>query len=200
MLDDLAEAVEAAERILPSLRPLLAEPRPALPRAGSRPAPDSSEPWNSEAAAVYWDIWYGSRGLARQMRAELQLADDCLPGPEGLAQIRACGATISRRTLGVVTARIWSWVARANALPDMGEAEPWRHLPTLPGFEPPACPYCRTFGLRMQAGAGHVRCFYPDCRDLDDHPTRAKMQLGTYGTPALFFADGTVLSFPPVQG
>jgi len=196
MLDDLAEAVAAADGLLPPLRYLLAQPSGNGPSIGStHNAPESSEPWNASAAAVYWDIWYGARSLARRMRTELGLSDDCLPGPEGLAQVLACGPAVSARLLGEVTARLWSWVQRASALPDVGESEPWTHVPRVPGFQPPACPYCKTFGLRMQPRAGQIRCFFPDCRDLDGHPTRARMEYGHFGKPCLVFGDGTVLAF-----
>lgn len=196
MLDDLADAVAAADQMLPPLRRMLGEQRSPGPQRGGRSAPESSEPWNAEPAAVYWDIWYGARQLAQRMRTELHLGDDSLPGPEGLAQVLACGPSVSRRTLGQVTARLWSWVHRAQSLPDAGESEPWQHVPYAPGYAAPACPNCKTFGLRMQVRAGIVRCFFPDCCDLDGNPTRARLLHGWADNPAMVFGDGTVLAFP----
>ena len=195
-LTSLAEAVAAAEALLPHLRSLLREPSGSGPRTGTmgRSAPAASEPWNSAAAGAYWDIWYGARTLAARLRASLGLSDDCSPGPEGFAQVLACAPSAPDKLVGWAAGRIWSWVQRANALPDIGESEPWVHVPQVAGAQPPACPYCHTFGLRMQHTAGQVRCFFPDCRDLDGNPTRARMQQGQFGA-ALVFGDGTTLAF-----
>jgi hypothetical protein len=196
ILDDLSDAAATADRMLPQLRHLLGEPQGSGPSTGTaHRAPESSEPWNQAAAAVYWDIWYGARTLAQEMRRHLRLSDECPAGPDGLAQILACAPSVPDDMVKHAASRIWSWVQRANALDDVGESEPWVHVPHVAGAEPPACPYCKTFGLRMQRMAGQVRCFYPDCRDMDGNPTRAHMRGGQLGEAALVFGDGTTLAF-----
>jgi hypothetical protein len=197
----LTQALADAGGLLPVLAALLPEPSGTGPATGTigRHAPESSEPWQSEAADAYWRIWFGARKLADKLRrlAGLQRR---LWGysetPDALAMIHNLATIIPSDELAAARQEVEGWVASARRIRDIDEVETWAPLPRPPGYPPPACPYCATLSLRMAKGREEVRCFYPECRDYDGNPTKARMELGQFTDSGhLVFGDGTVVAY-----
>lgn len=199
MMDRLLTAVSEASKLLAKLEPLLAEPEASGPDTGTigRHAPESREPWAPAAASAYWDLYFGARELARSMRGaaglSLPIFDDAF-GEQALGVIANMAPGAPDWIVRGVTHRLERLVAAAESVPAVDEGEPWLPLPRPPGGRPLACPYCRTFGLRMLRRKGEVRCFFPDCKDSDGNPTRARMEPGRMtGEERLIFGDGTTM-------
>jgi hypothetical protein len=197
-MERLNELISDAEAVLDRLEPLLAEPENSGPDTGTigRHAPESSEPWAPAAASAYWDIYFGAANLARGMRSaaglHLPLFKDVY-GAEALAIVRNMAPSVSDTPLRWATSELERWVSAARAVPALDEDEPWADLPRISGKRL-ACPYCGTYGLRMLKRKGEVRCFFPGCKDADDHPTRARMEPGRMtGEERLIFGDGTTM-------
>lgn len=200
-LKQLGEAVTAAAQLLPVLANLLPEQSGNGPPTGTigRHPPESSEPWQDEAAHAYWTIWFGARKTADRLR---QL--NGLPAREwgagdtsrALGLILSLAVNISPDDLEATLARVEGWVAQARRIRDIDEVDSWSPVPRLPGSQPPACPYCKTLSLRMSRLREEVRCFFPGCQDLDGNPTRARMERGLLSDGGLLvFGDGTVVAF-----
>lgn len=196
----LAEAVSDAHAMLDRLRPLLPEQDGAGPATGTigRHAPESSEPWSKPAADAYWNLWFGPGRLVGTLRYALGMShipDDRLPvGPEALAKIGKLAAGAPVDTARYVVRKLEQWCDLARRIPAIDESEPWDPLPAVPGGTPPACPYCGTFGLRMQRRRGQVRCTFPGCTDSDGNTTRARMEPGRMtGEARMVFGDGMTM-------
>jgi hypothetical protein len=194
----LSALIADAEAFLIKLEPLLAEPEGSGPDTGTigRHAPESREPWAPAAASAYWDIYFGAGNLARGMRSaaglRLPLFKDAY-GSDALAVVRNTAPALGDTPLRWATRQLEQWVAAARSVPAVDEDEPWVPLPRQNG-RPPACPYCRTYGLRMLKRKGEVRCFFPDCHDADGNATRARMEPGRMtGEERLVFGDGTTM-------
>jgi hypothetical protein len=200
-LEHLCEALAQAENLLPTLAQLLAEPAGNGPATGTigRHAPESSEPWQSEAADAYWRIWFGARKLANRLRLLAGMPIRRWGYGQtyaALDTIRKLGSTVPPGDLAGARDQVESWVAGAKRIRDIDEVETWQPLPRPPGYPPPACPYCRTLSLRMAKGREEVRCFFPGCTDIDGHPTRARMEVGLFTDSGhLVFGDGTVVAY-----
>jgi hypothetical protein len=194
----LNQLIDDAEEMLAKLEPLLAEPEGKGPDTGTigRSAPESSEPWAPMAASAYWDIYFGAGNLARGMRSaaglKLPLFKDAY-GMEAFSIVRNMAPAVGDTALRWSIRALEQWVAAARSVPALDEDEPWVPLPRTDGH-PLACPYCKTYGLRMLRRKGEVRCFFPDCRDADGNPTRARMEPGRMtGEERLVFGDGTTM-------
>src|SRR4051812_41402372 len=181
-LSRLERAVREAAELLARLHPLITEPENDGPDLGTigRSAPESSEPWARQAAGAYFDLYFGTRRVAREMRADaglhLPVFDDAY-GTEALTVIANCAPSATDLILGRAARELERLVAQGRQVPAVDEDEPWADLPrTAAG--PLACPYCDTYGLRMLRRKGEVRCFFPGCKDGDGNPTRARMEPG----------------------
>lgn len=194
----LIDAIKDAETLLPKLQELLPEPDNTGLKAGTigRHAPESREPWNQAVADAYWNLWHGTGQLVNYLRHELNLRIWRHP-PTGLKALEAIGRlalSVSRDELGYVVRKLERWADLARRIPAIDESEPWVPVPAVPGGTPPACPYCGTFGLRMQRRRGQVRCALPGCEDGDGNVTRARMEPGRMtGEARLVFGDGTTM-------
>lgn len=198
----LAAAIGEANDMLAPLSRLLPEPDGAGPSTGTigRSAPESSEPWNGPVADAYWNLWFGPGQLIGMLRYALglsRIADHALPrGGEALTVVYKLASGAPDDSVRYVIKKLERWVAMAQRIPAIDEAEPWSPVPVVPGADPPSCPYCRTFGLRMQRRRGEVRCFFPNCTDADGNRTGARMEPGRMtGEARLVFRDGTTLHF-----
>jgi hypothetical protein len=196
----LTEAVTDAEALLPKLQALLPEPDGIGPTTGTigRHKPTSDEPWNTAVADAYWNLWFGPGQLVGMLRYGLglpQLPPSEAPvGPDALKAIRNLTPAAPSDLVRHVTGKLERWADLARRIPAIDESEPWTPVPSLPGRAPPECPYCRTFGLRMQRRRGVVRCVMPGCRDGDGNVTRARMEPGRMtGEARLVFGDGTTM-------
>jgi hypothetical protein len=189
---------------LADVRNLLPEPQ-GKPRSGTigRHAPESSEPWQGEAASVYWTIHFGARRLEDACRADVGLPS--LDPPRGgstgntdeaLTRIANYGPTLTTRMLAEATRRVDRWVSAIGQLSDIDQADVWVPVPRTPGSLPPACPYCTMFSLRMTVLREIVRCFNPACRDGDGTKPVARMERGRLtGDGMLVFTDGSVIHY-----
>jgi|SRR4051812_17183327 hypothetical protein len=194
----LSEAVSDAECLLPALQRLLPELDGTGPSTGTigRHAPESDEPWNNIVADAYWNLWFGPGMLIGHLRSTLGLARLADPpkGPDALEAIGNLAAGADIRTVRYVIRNLERWADLARQIPAIDESEPWEPVPVLPGRTPLECPYCRTFGLRMQRRRGQVRCTMPGCRDADGNATRARMEPGRMtGEARLVFGDGMMM-------
>lgn len=196
----LAALADAAE-LMPVLAALLPEPSVLGPQTGTigRHAPESSEPWQAQAADAYWRIYFGARKLANRLRREIGLGDrDWGYGLTNVAMaaVGKLAPIVSPQALADARAEVEGWVNGARRIRDIDEVDTWKPLPRPPGSTPPACPYCKTLSLRMNATRQQVVCCFPDCQDLDGKPTRASMQMGRLSDQGqLVFGDGTVVGY-----
>lgn len=197
----LCQALADAEGLLPVLGRLLPEPSSGGPATGTigRHAPESSEPWQDEAAHAYWAIYFGARKLANRLRQVAGLPPRAWGYGDtstALGLIASLATTVPEQDLAEARQAAESWVTGARRIRDIDEVDTWQPVPRVPGSAPPACPYCHTLSLRMSRLREEVRCFYPDCTDLDGKPTKARMQRGRLGdTGTLVFGDGTVVAY-----
>jgi hypothetical protein len=191
------DAVNDARGRINRLHPMIAEPDNSGPDTGTigRHAPESSEPWGRQAASAYFDLYFGAREYARAMRGAAGMrrpADVC--GHEALDIVDAMVTISQPFILRGVTRGLERLVRQADQVPGIDEGEPWAALPNLPGHQPLACPYCRTYGLRMLKRKGEVKCFFPGCKDSDGSPTRARLEPGRMtGEARLIFGDGIMM-------
>lgn len=188
-------AVDDLRDLLPLLQGMLGEPDHVGPKSGTiGRKPDGSEPWNSPAASAYFDAWYGAGDIAQDMRVALHLREHAVPpvGPAALDAILNYAPSCPDDVVGHAARRLERWADRARQLPTIDESEPWVAVPGE--TTPPACPFCRTFGLRMKRRRQEVRCFFPRCVDSGGHPTRARMEPGRMtGEARLVFDDDTTM-------
>jgi hypothetical protein len=200
--DRLTAAVGDILKSLADVAALLPEPS-GRPQTGTigRHAPESSEPWQGAAAAVYWTIHFGARQLEDVCRADIGLPPQD-PARGGSAAntddaLRAVASTAPTMTAGALNAarrRVEAWLTAIQQIPDIDLADTWVPVPRQPGSLPPTCPYCTTFSLRMAPARQVVRCFNPPCRDTDDRPPVARMENGLSGG-VLVFGDGQVVHY-----
>lgn len=201
----LLHAVNTAEQLLPVLGRLLPEPSSGGPATGTigRHAPESSEPWQSEAANAYWEIYFGARKLADRMRYAAKLPLRPWEGGDtskALSLIMALAGHMDPWSLGEARRAAEAWVNQARRIRDIDEVDSWVPVPRVAGSIPPACPYCHTLSLRMSRLREEVRCFFPNCQDLDGRPTRARMERSFLADGGqLVFGDGTVVAYREEQ-
>jgi hypothetical protein len=166
-----------------------------------RHAVESSEPWTSDAAGVYWGIHFGVRELER-----ILLRARGLPvRPRGGSHENTRSALVELHGLAVAAPgeivrraanRVEHWVSAARRIHDVDETERWVQVPRVAGALPPACPYCGNLSLRMSRERGEVRCFTPECHDLDGARPVARMERGRVsGEGLLVFGDTTVVHY-----
>lgn len=191
---------------------LMLEPSGKGPATGTigRHAPESSEPWQAEAANAYWAIHFGIRQLRDDLRQAAGLEPSELTG-SGTHTIRAIrdvsnlSTIIPEDLLADARYQVERWVDAARKIRDIDEVESWVPVPRVPGAEPPVCPYCKTLSLRMSRLRQEVHCLYPGCRDQQGRPVRARMEPGRLtGQGMLVFQDDTVVAYreeqPPPDG
>lgn len=205
--DRLDSALAEAWSLLGRLARLMPEPSGTGPATGTigRHAPESSEPWQAEAAHAYWAIHFGLRKLRDEMRTAAGLTADPLSGSgthtgKAISDVSALGSIVPADLLADARFRVESWVTAGRRIRDIDEVETWTPVPRVPGAEPPMCPYCCTLSLRMSRTRQEVRCFNPECRDLDGNPVRARMEPGVLSdTGQLVFGDDTVVAYREEQ-
>jgi hypothetical protein len=199
----LRQALAEIEALMPVLSALLPETGGQGPQTGviGRHAPESSEPWQSEAATAYWTIHAGLRFMANSLRIERGLREQVWRGQDDatahvIKRIRNLIPGASDDLIAESLRDVERWITAAKSIADIDETERWVPVPRARGAKPPKCPYCKTFSLRMARRRGEVRCFFPGCTDSDDRPTRARMEHGAAtGDGMLVFGDDTTLHF-----
>ena len=87
--------------------------------------------------------------------------------------------------------RVAQWAENIRTVGDIDQAHRWTPLPQAPGCDPPPCPYCDLFSLRMSRTAYLVRCINSACvDDRDRRPVARMMAGGLTGDAYLAFGDG----------
>lgn len=198
VLDELLRATDECRRLLPHLVNLLAAQPGLGPRAGTigRHAPESREPWATEAASAHWGIHFGSQIAADRMRVSLGIGTLSWGSNNGLDVMDSCAPIIEPILLRNARNTAEGWVNAALRIRDIDQAETWTAVPRTPGLRPPFCPHCHTYSLRLNRRRGEIRCFLPGCVDSDGKPTRARMETGAAsGEGMLVFDDNTVMTF-----
>lgn len=208
-LPRLAESVAALTGssrsigLVARLELLLPEPTGRSGSSIGRRPPSSGEPWNAEAAGVYWRIHAGARDLENDLR-HTRAFGPLLPARGGTREntiqaLRAIGLLavgLPADPLRRAADRVERWANSARRVRDLDELDKWVPVPQVPGALPPACPYCDSFSLRMSLGRSEVRCFRPGCRDMDGHQPVARMEQGSLtGSGILVFRDETVVHY-----
>lgn len=192
---------ELAE-LLVRLEALLAEPvaDPTTGTMSHHKVSGSPAPWHAEAGPLLMDIHEGARRLEASLRREVAgHLGERRGGSDG--NTAAALDAIGRLAHGVPeesarrTARILSgWIRRAEEVRDIGEAERWEPLRAPAGELPPACPYCRTFSLRVGRREGRVRCANRKCVDGDGRAPVATIDKNRLdGSAMLVWADGRTI-------
>lgn len=156
----------------------------------------SSPPWHAEAAHVLTEIHQGARDLENDIRYSITGRTMTRGGSD--ANTRKALHAITQLTPAVpehitrhAAGQIAGWVRAAQRIRDIDQTERWVPLPRMPGMRPPPCPYCRTYGLRMNRMAGEVRCVNRECVDDEGRRPVARMEHGRLtGDAYLAFADG----------
>lgn len=191
------EAIDDARKLIPQLAGLLPQQDGRGPSMGTigRHSPDGSEPWNVAVADAYWNLWFGVGAVVGHLRHELGIT--AAPRVVGTAALDVMVNLIPAAPEAAVkfaVRELERWADLARRIPAIDETEPWVPVPSPPMVTPPACPFCRTYALRMQRRRGQVRCFLPNCKDGDGQPTRARMEPGRMtGEARLVFGDGTMM-------
>lgn len=199
VLERVYLAIAEASGLINPVHRLLPEPDNTGPHAGTigRHAPDGSEPWNAAAADAYWNLWNGPGILVNHLRTGLGLHVMARPpkGDEAYDKLANLSPSAPVSHLRYVTRKLERWADTALRLPGIDQGpEPWVPVPAAPMTSPPACPFCRTYALRMRKLAGQIRCFMPGCRDSHGDATRARMEPGRMtGEARLVFGDGTMM-------
>lgn len=201
--------------LLAQLEALIAQPvaDPTVGTTSKHKVTGSPAPWNVEVAAVLMDVHAGARdvedtlrgvlGFARRYAGRYQAAP--VPSPRGASAVNTIRALQAIPDLAALAGdphaepairAVARWCREAKEVRDIDTSERWVPVPRLPGTKVPACPYCLTYALRMQARAGVVRCTNPECRDPDGHRPKAHVAIGQISQEGvLVFRDGAQVNF-----
>ena len=203
ILEQLNGHISALRELLPKLQAAMAE-QPGLgpSEAISRNKPESKEPWSTEAAHAYWDIFFGSRYLADDMRIAVGLYPYSWStrGGDGFDEIAAMAPAVDRHMLVSAQTQAGRWVRLGQSVRDIDLVDLWVPLPRRQGGRSTACPYCETYSLRLDRSSGDVKCLFPGCADGDGRATHARLSHVT--DPAgwmLVFDDDTRLLMEAVD-
>ncbi|MEU8278212.1 hypothetical protein ACFYOK_37405 [Microbispora bryophytorum] len=185
----------------------------------------SPAPWHQEAGPLLLTIHDGVRDLEADLRYHVtghtrlrvqyetvghragRTVRRVLKGeaPRGGSDANTAAAldAITRLVHGVpddiarrARAQLDSWVRQAREVRDIGEAEKWIPIHVPKGALPPACPYCKTFSLRIAQESGRVRCFNARCRDEKGERPRGRIDKNRLdGSAMLVWSDGRTIYY-----
>lgn len=192
--------------LLAQLAALLPEPvaDPTVGTFGRHKVTGSPAPWHVEAAGVLMDVHAGARRLEDDLRSHLDFTPVAGTGrgssaantARALRALPDLAAAAGDAHAHRVTAAVSRWARQAREVRDIDQSERWVPVPRLRGSPPPACPYCRTYALRMRARSGEVRCTNVACTDPHGAHPKARIVIGAVsGAGMLEFGDGTLLTF-----
>jgi hypothetical protein len=201
MTADLAESCDAIQKWLPVAQALIAEPDQDGTATGGQPT--SRPPWNPSAASAAMDAHEG----LRRLRASMLLAITGHPGARcggsdantiaAIAAIERLGSGMTADAAAAAARIIDRWSAAIQQLAAVDQMPRWERIRRGPDGLPPACPFCRTFSLRVAVASGAVICVYPGCMDSRGQRPQARMEIGRVsGEPCVIWADGTVQAAP----
>jgi hypothetical protein len=88
------------------------------------------------------------------------------------------------------------WVEQARQIRDIGESEKWIPIHVPRGHLPPACPYCKTFSLRIAQESGRVACVNGKCEDSNGDRPRGRIEKNRVnGNVVLVWAAGRAIYY-----
>jgi hypothetical protein len=88
------------------------------------------------------------------------------------------------------------WIEQARQIRDIGESEKWIPIHVPRGHLPPACPYCKTFSLRIAQESGRVACVNGKCVDSNGDRPRGRIDKNQInGDAMLVWADGRAIYY-----
>lgn len=139
----------------------------------------SQPPWNAQAAHVVLDLHAWARDAERMVRYRLSLPARDRGGSAGntkRALQRLCGHSEVLDD-GLVTDHVrWldGWGRRALTV--LGEREPVRRLPRVPGEPSWLCPWCGRDSLRQLPAQALIWCVSPSCRDEEGRRPKGRLE------------------------
>ncbi|RBQ21574.1 hypothetical protein DP939_02360 [Spongiactinospora rosea] len=204
---------EEVPALVAELRPLLDQLAELLPEQVADAARGSAQhhkvtgspaPWHPEAGPVLLTIHAGVRELEQDLRYHVAGHTGAARGGSD-ANTAAALDSIERLVHGVpddvardAARRLGRWVERARQVRDVGESERWIPIHVPKGQIPPACPYCRTYSLRVAQESGRVRCANPRCTDeRGERPSGRIDKNQINGDAMLIWQDGRTIYYSP---
>lgn len=121
--------------------------------------------------------------MAREMEDDLRLRLKLPRGVRGgssantskaLEAVCRLAEGVDDRSVQDCTRDVDRWIRRAQIA--LGQTEPPRRIPRLPGEKEPACPFCENHTLRMFPVAGLIKCVTPKCTDEEGRKPEARME------------------------
>lgn len=185
----------------------------------------SPAPWHTEAAAALFTIHAGVRDLEADLRyhvagrtvmqhrhartetvcGKTTTREFIVTGERGGSNGNTLAAldSITRLVHGVpddiartVRGALDSWATQARQVRDIGEEDRWEPFRAPKGQLPPACPYCKTYSLRLVRAYGRVRCANRACVDTNgDRPAGGIDKNRMTGRAMLAWADGRTIYY-----
>lgn len=202
--EEIPMLVAELKALLPRLAELLPE-QVADPTRGTlshHRVTGSPAPWHPEAGPVLMTIHAGAREVETLLRYHLtgRLGED-RGGSDGNTE--AALEAIVRLVYGVpddlarfVRRELDRWIEQARQIRDIGESERWIPIHVPKGQLPPACPYCRTYSLRVAQESGRVRCANPRCEDGSGQRPAGRIDRNRLdGSAMLVWADGRTIYY-----
>jgi hypothetical protein len=188
--DELGRGLAAAARLISRPDVTATSSRAATP-AGSAP------PWNTAAAAAVLDAHEGIRRAEASLRRQVTGHPGDRRGGSTVNTYRALDAVVRLAEAipdedRVRIARILRrWDAATRRLTAVDQLARWIPIRAQAGGRPPACPYCRTFSLRVAERSGVIVCFYPGCADADGERPYGRLDMSRItGDPVIAWNDG----------
>lgn len=202
-MDEIAVLAAELTGLIDRLRDLLPEPvvDPTQGSAQHHKISGSPAPWHAEAGPVYMTIHAGVRDLEQDLRYRItgRLGER---GGSDVNTVRALRAIV-RLAHGVpedvaqeAAARLDGWIREAKSIRDIAEHEKYVPLHVPRGQLPPACPYCKTYSIRIAKQSGRVVCANARCEDSNgDRPHGTIDRNAITGDGVIAWADGRTVYY-----
>lgn len=196
---EVAVLVDELMPLLERLYDLLPEPA-GIATSGTtshHKATGSPAPWHAEAGPVLYTISEEARRLEASLRLEVAGHPGRRRGGSDANTVAALTAITKlvyavpeehARQASRIVAR---WVRCARQVGDVGLEERPTRVPTEPGEDPPRCPYCGTYALRVLRGDARVWCINGECTDHGGKRPRGQLDRSDVNGDAMItWADG----------
>jgi len=185
---DLDDACSDLAQWLPQAAALTASPDTA-PGPGTRTAPGSHPPWNTEVAGLVYEIQAGLGDVAAGFRQTV--TGTLTPRPPYratgtvLRAISSLGTAVSSDQAQAAARQLGNWITAITQLPAIDVEERPRKIRS-------ACPFCGIGMLRLLPRSGRVTCLrYGACTDSNGgHPEGVLAVSAINGEPRIFWKDG----------
>lgn len=192
-MDDLRNAAQDLGHWLSRAEALLAE-KDEDGSPGAVSSATSRAPWNGEVAAALLTAHAGIRELEADLRYEAtgtsrRLSDRAGNTGSVLAAIVALGNGVSPQSRRHAIRDLTLWSVRIRQLPAVDDALRWERIRPDADRDPPVCPWCEAYSLKVAVSAGMVCCFNPSCRTEDGERPTGRLELSCIdGSPVLVWS------------